>query len=65
VTLPRKAVKLQEEASSLETRGLERQAGKEVNHLGSLMSRVITLLYYLGHIRRREWRVASTLGWKL
>jgi hypothetical protein len=29
------------------------------------MSKVITLLYYLGHIRRREWRVASTLGWKL
>lgn len=46
MTSPRKAVKLQEEASSLETRGLERQAGKEVNHLGSLMSRVISLSYY-------------------
>lgn len=58
MTSPRKAVKLQEEALPLETRGPERQAGKEVNHLGSLMSRVF------GDSCCREWRVASTLGWE-
>merc|ERR1712187_192793 len=42
-TSPRKAVMLQAEAFSLETRELKKQAGKEVTHPGNLRSRAITL----------------------